>query len=687
MSSNRLGTASSPYLRLHKDDPVHWHPWGREALAEAEAQNKPILLSIGYTTCYWCHVMGGQSFADPETAAIMNEHFVNVLVDREERPDIDLLYQNASAGMGARGGWPLTMFLTPKGVPFFAGAFFPKEKDSTGLPTFKTVLGDVSKLYRDNPAPVAEATERVLKQMSEHWSRDTRGTLDGMTLETVAVRVAQRFDIFFGGVTGTQKFPSVPLTELLWRAYLRTGASQYMQLMSTTLDHMLIAGMYDHVGGGFFRYATDERWLAPHFEKMGNDNAQILGLMTSVWQHNHNAICEARINETVDWLLREMMAGDAFATAIDAQVDGFEGRYYLWSEAEIDAVLAGTFVQKFKAAYGVTRDGNLAGRNHLHRLGTQAPFPQPEADEALLKRQRQMLLEARSKRKAPARDEKVLADTNGMIVTALAEAGFAFAKPDWIAKAVKAFDFVVKALGDGGRLSHSWIDGMRGHDGFADDYAHMARAALALWEVTGEQRFLDHAQRWVLTLNEHFWDGIMGGYYTTAEDSDPLVVRTRSIYDQNQPPANAVMIGVLARLYMATGEIVYNERCFSLVRGLANEGLRVFMSMGSYFDNVEFAASNLQIVIVGPKDSLKTRELVDAVRGRSLPNKLLTVIAPDQTLPEGHPARGKEMANGQPTAYVCQRNACSAPVTNAVALSQMLQLPQPRQAPPAARAQ
>jgi uncharacterized protein YyaL (SSP411 family) len=680
MSSNQLGAASSPYLQLHKDDPVHWRPWGREALAEAEARNKPILLSIGYATCFWCSFMSRESFTDAETAAMMNENFVCVLVDREERPDIDLLYQNASVGMGARGGWPLTTFLTPKGVPFFAGAYFPKEKNDTGLPGFKTVLQDVSKLYHDNPGPIAEASERVQKQMHDQWNRDMSGAIDGATLETVAVRVAQKFDIFFGGVTGTQKFPSVPLVELLWRAYLRTGASQYMQLMSTSLDHMLIAGMYDHVGGGFFRYATDERWLKPHFEKMGNDNAQLLGLMTLVWQHNHNAICETRINETVGWLLREMMVGDAFASALDAQVNGLEGRYYLWSEAEIDAALAGTFVQKFKAAYGVTRDGNMVGRNHLHRLGTAAPFPQPEADEALLKRQRELLLAARQLRPTPLRDDKVLADSNGMIVTALADAGFAMGKPDWIAKAVKAFDFVVAELGEGSRLSHSWRAGKRGHAGFADDYAHMARAALSLFEATGEQRFLDHAKVWARTLNEQFWDGVLGAYFTTSQDSDPLVVRSRPIYDQTQPPANSVMIGVLSRLYMATGEIVYNERCFALMRELAGESMRAFMSLGSYFDNVEFAATNLQIVIVGPKDSAKTRELVDAVRGRSLPNKLLTVVASDQALPESHPARGKGMANGQPTAYVCQRNAASAPITNAVALSQMLQLPQPRNA-------
>jgi uncharacterized protein YyaL (SSP411 family) len=678
MSRNQLDQATSPYLLLHKDNPVHWHPWGREALAAAEAQNKPILLSIGYTACHWCHVMNDESFADAETAAMMNENFINILVDREERPDLDQLYQNAASAMGARGGWPLTMFLTPKGVPYFSGTYFPKEDRPPTQPAFKTVLTDVSKLYNEKASEVSDATARIQTQIEELWNRNMRGQLDGQTLDAVALRVGQRFDIFYGGITGTQKFPSVPLVELVWRAYLRSGASQFLQLMSTTLDHMLIAGLYDHVGGGFYRYTTDERWQFPHFEKMGNDNAQLIGLMTLIWQHNHNPICETRIAETIDWLMREMRVENGFAASMDADSEGEEGKYYVWSEAEIDAALMGTFVQKFKAAYSVSRDGNFNGRNILHRSGSAAPYPQSDADEALLKRQRELLLAARQKRTAPLRDDKILADTNGMIITALADAGSAMGRSEWTEAAIKAFDFVVKALGDGDKLAHSWRAGKRGHAGFADDYAHMARAALALWEATGEQRFLDRAAGWTHVMNENFWDGVMGGYFTTANDDDPLIVRTRPIYDQTQPPANSVMIGVLSRLFMATGEAVYNDRGGSLLRGLANEGMRVFVSMASYFNNVEFAASNLQIVVVGPLNSSKTLELVQAVHGRSLPNKLLTVVPPDRDFPIGHAAFGKKMENGMPTAYVCQRGACSAPITNAVTLSQLLALPQAR---------
>ena len=677
MSQNQLAQESSPYLLLHKDNPVHWRTWSREALAEAEAQNKPILLSIGYSACHWCHVMNNESFADTETAALMNDNFVNIKVDREERPDLDQLYQSASNAMGNPGGWPLTVFLTPKGVPFFTGTYFPKE-EGFGQPTFKSVLGDVSKLYRDQAEPIAGTTARLTEQLNNLWNRDMRAALDSSVLDTVAIRIAQKFDIFFGGMTGTQKFPQAPLVELLWRAYLRTGMQQFAQVASKSLDSMLVAGLYDHVGGGFFRYATDERWLIPHFEKIATDNAQLIELTTLVWQHNRNALCQTRVEEAVGWLLREMRIEDGFAASLDADSEGAEGKYYLWSEAEIDAALVGTFSQKFKAAYGVTRDGNFQGKNVLRRIGTPAPYPQSEADEALLAKQCGMLLAARQKRISPMRDDQVLADANGMVIAALANAGAAMRRLEWVMAASRAFDFVVKALGDGHRLVHSWRAGKRGHQGFADDYAHMSRAALALWEATGETRFLDHARRWVHTMNENFWDEFNAGYFSIAHSQDPLFVRVRSIFDQTQPAANGVMLGVLSRLHMATADVAYGDRGTKLIQGFANEVTRAFLSSGTFLNGMEFHATNLEIVVMGPVDNQKTMELIGAVQGRSLPNRLLLVVPPDQRLPEGHIARDKTMFNGNPTAYVCQRGQVSAPINNPVALSQMLQLPQQR---------
>ena len=676
MSRNLLDQETSPYLLLHKDNPVHWRPWGQEAFEEAEATGKPVLLSIGYTACHWCHVMNEESFGDPEIAALMNENFINVKVDREERPDIDQIYQTAATALGHQGGWPLTMFLTPRGEPFVAGAYFPKE-DRAGQPAFRRVLPEIVRLYNEQPEPIANTVARVQTAFSQLWGRDLRGPLDGTVLDIAAVKCAQRYDIFYGGITATPKFPTAGLTEMLWRGYLRTGAVQFAQLVQTTLDNICLGGLYDHIGGGFYRYCVDERWFTPHFEKMLYDNAQLVDLLTLVCQHNRLSHYVDRIEDTIGWLLRDMMVGDAFASSLDADSDGEEGRYYTWSEAEIDATLMGTFVQRFKDAYGVRREGNFQGRTVLHRFGRLA-FPLPEADEALLKKQRELLLGGRQKRPAPLRDDKVLADWNGMMIAALARAGGVFRRADWVTAASKAFDFIVKTLGDGDRLYHSWRNGKRGYMGFADDYAHMARAAFALWETTGEKRFLERAEAWVRTLNQHFWDNQNGGYFYTADDADPLIFRSRMVFDQNASSGNGAMVGLLAQLFLVTADQSYRERCNALIQAFSGEVGRAFISMGTYMNGLDVTFAGLELVIIGQRNHAKTQELISAVMGRSLPNRTLHVVDSGNALPAGHPAYGKLMENGQPTAYICQRLTCSAPIANPVTLSQILQLPPPR---------
>jgi len=672
MSQNQLAQESSPYLRLHADNPVHWRPWGPEAFAEAEAQNKPVLLSVGYTACHWCHVMNHESFADAQTAELMNANYINIKVDREERPDIDQLYQTAAQTMGASGGWPLTMFLTPKGEPFFPGTYFPKE-ERFGQPPFKRVLEDVARIYREQPEPIAATIDRVQQSLANIWARDMRGDLNPMALDMASVHIAQRFDIFYGGPTGAPKFPTVTSLELLWRAYLRTGAPQFYQVVQTSLDNMCMGGIYDHVGGGFARYSVDERWLVPHFEKMLYDNAQLIDVLTLVWQNNRNPLYFERIQESVAFVLRDMKVGDAFASSYDADSEGEEGKFYVWTEAEIDAALAGTFSQRFKQVYNIQAQGNWEGKNILHRMG--APYPMPEADEALFRRQRELLLAARNKRVAPLRDDKVLADWNGMMITALAHAGAACNRLEWIEAATRAFDFVVKSMSTGDRLSHSWHNGQNQHTGFADDYAHMARAALALWEVTQQERFLDRAKAWTDVLNEHFWDMQTGGYFQTSDDSEVLFFRPRTVFDQAVASANGTMLTVLAKLHFATADANYRERSNAVVGAFSGELNRASASMASYLNGLETIMTGLQIIIVGPKAHAKTQELLAAVHGRSITHRTLIVVDPDDQLPEAHPAYGKTMQNGQPTAYICVRNTCSPAITNAVQLSQSLQLP------------
>ncbi len=674
MSRNLLDQEISPYLLAHKDNPVHWRPWGPEALAEAQEQGKPILLSIGYTACHWCHVMNHESFTDGETAALMNELFVNVKVDREERPDLDLLYQTAANNMGHAGGWPLTMFLTPKAEPYFVGGYFPKE-ERYGTPPFKKVLADIAQVHREQPDNVVTNAARIQETLAQLWATDRRGPLDPTVLDAAAVHIGQRFDVFYGGLTGEPKFPAPHLTEVLWRAYLRTGVDQFNQIVQATLHNICMGGIYDHVGGGIARYSTDQRWLVPHFEKMLYDQAEIIDMLTMVWQQNRWPLYGDRVAEIIGFVLRELRVERGFASSLDADSEGEEGKYYLWSEAEIDAALKGTFAQRFKEVYNVTRDGNFNGKNILHRLGAVQGYPIGEADEALFKKQRSMLLAVRQQRPAPMRDDKVLTDWNGMMIAALANAGAVFRNDEWMAAAIAAFDFVCEALGDGERLFHSWRAGKRSKDGFADDYAQMIRAAMVLCETTGEKRYLDRARGWIRQLNEHFWDAKNGGYFTTSDEADPLIVRPRMVFDRVTPSANGVMVAMLAKLFIVTADASYRDQVNALLQAFSGDVGRAAISMPTYLNGFESALSGLQIVIVGQHGNPKTQSLVQAVLGRSLPTKTLLQVEPNEALPEGHPARGKTMENGQPTAYLCQNGTCSPPVANPVSLSQALLLP------------
>ena len=674
MTQNLLAQETSPYLLQHKDNPVHWRPWGKEALDDAARENKPLLVSVGYAACHWCHVMAHESFEDTETAALMNDLYVCIKVDREERPDIDQWLQTALAVNGQGGGWPLTAFLTPRAEPFWAGTYFPKD-EAFGRPAFRTVLRDVAERYHENPYAAEPAIRQIAQLMEMAWSQNRAGRIDALMLERTAIAIAQRFDIFFGGMLGAPKFPNVPSLHVIWRAYLRTGTMQFLQIALTSLDAMCRGGIYDHVGGGFARYATDERWLVPHFEKMLYDNAQLVDILTLVWQHNRSPLYKGRVEETIGWLLREMRVENAaFASSLDADSEGQEGKFYTWTEAEIDAALVGTMVPRFKQAYGVTREGNFDGRNILHRY---IPVPGlTQADENLFATQRARLLEERGSRIRPTRDDKVLADWNGLMIASLATAGAVFHEARWIEAAKRAFQFVCERLGDGDRLFHTYRDGKRQHPGFSDDYANMARAALTLWEVTSDRFYLERARAWTRVLDDQFWDFAMGGYAFAAQRDEPVQVRIRMAYDNPTPAANGVMLEVLCRLFFITGEKSYSDRANALITAFAGDVGQSYAQMATFLSGFEFCALALQIVILGPNEDSRTHDLINAVLGRSLPNRILVVVAPDEQLPEGHPVFGKTMQNGQPTAYLCQGRTCSQPLTSAVMLSQILQLPQ-----------
>jgi len=680
MTTNLLASETSPYLLQHKDNPVHWRAWGPEALAEAKRLNKPILVSVGYAACHWCHVMAHESFEDQETADLMNELFVSIKVDREERPDIDSWLQRILVVLGRPGGWPLTAFLTPKGEPFWGGTYFPKE-DSFGRMAFKTVLRQLSQAYHESPEQMEPNIRQIAQRLDEAWYQNRAGNFDMQKLERVAVATAQNFDVFYGGITGAPKFPNVPAVELLWRAYLRTGLQQFLSIVLCTLDYMGRGGIYDHVGGGFARYAVDEEWLIPHFEKMLYDNAQMLDIMTLVWQHGRQPVLKRRIEETIEWVLREMRVdGAAFASSLDADSEGEEGKFYVWTENEIETALSGTNIERFKQAYGVSRDGNFphegraTGRNILHRIPQLPDWT--EAEEVNFSEQKRLLFDARERRMRPGRDDKVLTDWNGLMIASLANAGAIFSQSHWIDAARTAFKFIVEKMGDGEKLFHTYRAGKRQHPAYADGYANMARAALALWEATGERDYLNHAIAWARTLDELFWDIVQGGYVYSKNPDLPEQVRTRNAFDNQMPSANGIMLGVHGRIFFATGESFHAERAQTLIQAFAGDIGSNYLQMCTYLNNFEFCSSCTQIIVMGPPSDARTQDLIKATLGRSLPNRLLMVVAPGESLPMGHPAHDKVMQEGVPTVYVCGGDLCSPPVTSAAILSQVLKLPE-----------
>ncbi len=670
--NNALAASTSPYLAAHKDNLVQWRVWGPEALAEARAADKPILLSIGYVSCSWCHVLNNEAFMDEAVAAQINDNFIPILVDREERPDLDLVYQGAAGAMRHNGGWPLNIFLTPDGVPFWVTGYLPKQ-DKNEIPSFTRLLGDVSKLYQTDKVKVAEISATVRAGLEELYNRDMSAVQENMNLDMAALRIAQNYDIFFGGMQGVLKFPNALMLDLLWRAFLRNGMPQFSQLVFTTLDSMLFGGIYDHVGGGFFRHTQDERWLEPVFEKMLYDNAQMIDVCTSAWQFNRNELCRQRVTETVEWLLRDMRVEGGFAAAIGSGNEDEDAKYYTWSEAEIDAALVGTFSARFKQVYGVTRDGNLKGRNLPRRLGN--PVPANEADETLLIKQRGMLLAAREKRVKPRRDERLLADWNGLAIAAIARAGMVLEKPEWTQAAIQAFDHVVAMLGDGDRLAHIANKGAKASIGIADDYANMARAAIQLWEVTGDARFLVPAKMWAKTLDTHFWNNQINGYCYNADDAEQLFIRPRMLFDNPTPSANGTMLTVLTRLALLTGETEYMSRASTLAVTFGDEANRVMNGSGAFFAGFEYLVNSLVLVVVGHKGNSKTQELLRAFWGKPVPNGMIVQIEPGDPLPPGHPATGRGMINGQSTVYLCQMGNCSEGITDPAVLSNTLTLP------------
>jgi uncharacterized protein YyaL (SSP411 family) len=654
---NRLAQETSPYLLQHQHNPVDWWAWGPAALAEAKASNRPILLSVGYAACHWCHVMAHESFEDEPTAKVMNELFVNIKVDREERPDIDQIYMSALHLLGEHGGWPLTMFLIPAGEPFWGGTYFPKSA-KFGKPAFVDVLREVERVFRHEPKSIEQNRSALMARLAETARPKGKVVIGRPELDRTASQIGGMIDPVNGGMRGAPKFPQPSMLEFLWRAGQRSNDARYFAAVQLSLARMCEGGIYDHLGGGFSRYSVDERWLTPHFEKMLYDNAQLLELLALAWQRSANELFRARARETIVWLEREMKTAEgAFCASLDADSEGEEGKFYVWSAAEIEAVL-GDDAAFFAAQYDVTPDGNFEGHTILNRL---KHLPRSMDDEKRLAPMREKLLSERAKRIRPGLDDKVLADWNGLMIAGLAHAGVIFDEPAWLQQAAKAFMVIAARMGQGDRLGHSWRNGRLLVPGLASDHANMIRAALALHEATGEAGYLERALAWQATLDRHYANADTGGYFLTADDAEGLVVRPAATTDEATPNSNAVAAQNLLRLATLTGQHAWREKADRLFDGvLASVGDNVFGHL-ALLNALDLRLRGAEIVVAG--QGAQADALLAAARRLPFLDRVVLHAATADALHGAHPAQAKIKATTEAAAFVCVGETCSLPVT------------------------
>ncbi|WP_018388496.1 thioredoxin domain-containing protein [Ancylobacter sp. FA202] len=668
---NQLAAAASPYLLQHKDNPVDWWEWTPDAFAEARRSNRPILLSIGYAACHWCHVMAHESFEDEATAAVMNELFVNIKVDREERPEVDQIYMAALQQLGVQGGWPMTMFLDPEGAPFWGGTYFPKEA-RYGQPAFTEVLKTMAGAYASGDPRITQNRAALLDRLRQKARPAGQVVIGTHELDDIAGRILGIMDTEHGGLQGSPKFPNTPFLELLWRGWERTGRTKLRDAALHALDGMSEGGIYDHIGGGYSRYSVDERWLVPHFEKMLYDNAQILDLLGLAYSETLAELFRARADETVGWLQREMLTeGGAFAASLDADSEGHEGRYYVWTLKQVLDALGAQDAEFFARHYDIVPFGNWEGVSIPNRL---KEMERSGADEVRLALLRDKLLAVREKRVPPGRDDKVLADWNGLMMSALVGAAPRFGRPEWVELAAGAFRFIAESMVKDGRLGHSWRAGRLVFPGLASDYAAMIGAALALHQATGERNYLDQAVAWQAQLETHHASE-EGGYYLTADDAEGLILRPEATADDAVTNPQALIARNLVRLAALTGDDAYRARADLLFDALLPRAAPNLYSHAGLLNALDSRLRAPEIVIIG------AGEAADALAetARRLPRVDITLqrVEDPAALPADHPARAKAEslaagAGGGAAAFVCAGAVCSLPVTESNRLAEVV---------------
>ena len=681
--ANHLATETSPYLLQHAHNPVDWWPWGEPALARSKAEGKPILLSIGYAACHWCHVMERESFEDEATAALMNEHFVPIKVDREERPDIDAIYMQATQAMTGHGGWPMTVFLTPDGEPFFAGTYFPPD-DRQGMPSFRRVLLGVADAWANRKDSVERTTAsmRELYAASSERTRTT-GTLDEALLSRAMSSLVRRYEPRFGGFDGAPKFPPTMTLDFLLRQWARTGETQALDMVQNTFRSMARGGIYDQVGGGFARYAVDAYWLVPHFEKMLYDNALLVRLGADLWQATRDAEARRVTEETIGWLSREMTSPQGgFYSSLDADSEGHEGRYYVWGSAELDALL-GEDASLLRAYWSVTPEGNFEGRNILNvprdpeEVAREQDVTVPELRTAI-DRATRILYDARERRIRPARDEKILAGWNGLMLRGLAEAARAFDDAEIRELAVRNGEFLFRELvtGDGDRVLRSYKDGQAKIPGFLEDYAAVALGALALYNLTFDRVWLDRAHRLADTIMTRFWDEGAQAFFDTADDGEALVTRPRDVTDNALPSGTSLAVELLLLLGDLFADGTYTQRAVYCLETIAEPMARFPTAFGHALGAADLAVRGaIEVAIAGDPAAERFHALARTAADRYLPSLVLAGGV-------GPAAAGIALLEGrdspEPLAYLCRSYTCDVPTASPEVLAAQLDALTPR---------
>ncbi len=675
---NRLADETSPYLLQHAHNPVDWYPWGEEALARAKAEDKPILLSIGYSACHWCHVMERESFEDSRIAALMNEKFVNIKVDREERPDLDGLYMQAVIAFNqGHGGWPMTVFLAPDGSPFYAGTYYPPT-DHPHTPGFARVLAAISDAWTNRRAEVVQSGAQFRDHLEQSLRlAPSKGELDPEILDVAASGIKAQHDPEQGGFGHAPKFPQPMAIEFLLRYWKRSGDTAALDVATHTLEHMARGGIYDHLGGGFARYSTDAEWLVPHFEKMLYDNAQLARVYLMAYQATGNAYFKDVAEQVIEYVLRDMTdPSGGFYSTEDADSEGEEGKFYVWTPAELEAALGAEDARLFSAFYDVKQPGNFERRaSILHMQHTPVEIAQKLSVTearllAALERGRAQLFEVRARRVRPARDEKVLAAWNGMLLRAVAEAASILARPDFLEAAERNAAFLVEVMrGQDGRLYRTWKPGREAHlNGYLEDYANVADGLLAVYEATFDPRWLSAAAQLADSMLERFADSEQGGFFDTSSDHETLIARPRDVFDNATPSGNAVAADVLLRLAVLTGRSDYQDAAEGVLRLLSDAMGRYPLGFARVLNALDFAlGAPKEVAIVGPAGAEETRALRQAVFGPFVPNKVVAGAGAAIPLLEG-----RELRNGHAMAYVCEHYVCQAPTSDPLELRRLL---------------